>query len=211
MIELGKLEEITDLRSVWAHEALEFTPWLAKEENLSILADTLGIEIALEETESSIGDFSVDILAKEIGTDKSIIIENQLEDTNHDHLGKLITYASGKNASYIIWIVKRAREEHKSAIEWLNNHTDDSVAFFLVEVKLYKIGDSNPAPKFEIIEEPNNWAKEIKKASSNIGDVYGETQLHRLEYWTAFNNYAFENEIFKKEFKKRAQNHLRWF
>lgn len=210
MITLGKLEEITDLRSVWSHEALEFTPWLANEENLSILADTLGIEIALEETESSIGDFSVDILAKEVGTDKSIIIENQLEDTNHDHLGKLITYASGKNASYIIWIVKRAREEHKSAIEWLNNHTDDSVAFFLVEVKLYKIGNSDPAPKFEVIEEPNNWAKEVRKLNSNVGDIYGETQLHRLEYWTAFNNYAFENDLFRREFKKRKPSTNHW-
>lgn len=207
---LGRLEEIKDLRSIWAHEALDFTPWLAKEENLSVLADTLDIDIALEETESAVGDFSVDILAREVGTDKRIIIENQLEDTNHDHLGKLITYASGKSANYIIWVVKRAREEHRSAIEWLNNHTDDSVAFFLVEVKLFRIGDSAPAPKFEIIEQPNNWAKEIKKATSLKSDDYGETQLHRLEYWTAFNDYAYEKDYFRREFKKRKPSTDHW-
>lgn len=207
---LGRLEEIKDLRSIWAHEALDFTPWLAKEENLSVLADTLDLDIALEETESAVGDFSVDILAREVGTDKRIIIENQLEDTNHDHLGKLITYASGKTANYIIWVVKRAREEHRSAIEWLNNHTDDSVAFFLVEVKLFRIGDSAPAPKFEIIEQPNNWAKEIKKATSLKSDDYGETQLHRLEYWTAFNDYAYEKDHFRREFKKRKPSTDHW-
>ena len=162
-MELGKLKEIKDLRKVWAHEALDFTPWLAEEENLSELADAVGLEITLDETESSVGDFSVDIFAKETGTDRKIIIENQLEDTNHDHLGKLITYASGKNAEIIIWVVKRAREEHRSAVEWLNNHTDENIGFFLVEIKLYQIGGSQIAPKFNVIEKPNNWTKEIKK------------------------------------------------
>lgn len=150
-MELGKLKEIKDLRKVWAHEALDFTPWLAEEENLSELADAVGLEITLDETESSVGDFSVDIFAKETGTDRKIIIENQLEDTNHDHLGKLITYASGKDAEIIIWVVKRAREEHRSAVEWLNNHTDENIGFFLVEIKLYQIGESQIAPKFNVI------------------------------------------------------------
>lgn len=120
MINLGKLKEIKDLRKVWPHEALDFTPWLAEEDNLTLLADAVGLEITVDETESSVGDFNVDIYATETGTDRKIIIENQLEDTNHDHLGKLITYASGKSADIVIWVVKRAREEHRSAIEWLN-------------------------------------------------------------------------------------------
>ncbi len=140
MINLGKLKEIKDLRKVWPHEALDFTPWLAEEDNLALLADAVGLEITIDETESSVGDFNVDIYATETGTDRKIIIENQLEDTNHDHLGKLITYASGKSADIVIWVVKRAREEHRSAIEWLNNHTDENIAFFLVEIKLYQIG-----------------------------------------------------------------------
>ena len=131
-IKLGTLKEIKELRGVWPHEALDFTPWLADEENMTLLADAVGLEITIDETESSVGDFNVDIYASETGTGRKIIIENQLEDTNHDHLGKLITYASGKDAEIIIWVVKRAREEHRSAVEWLNNHTDDKIAFFLV-------------------------------------------------------------------------------
>ena len=134
MISLGQLKEIKDLREVWPHEALDFTPWLAKENNLTLLADAVGLEITVDETESKVGDFNVDIFATETGTERRIIIENQLEDTNHDHLGKLITYASGKGADIVIWIVKRAREEHRAAIEWLNNHTDENISFFLIEI-----------------------------------------------------------------------------
>lgn len=123
-MKLGKLEQITDLRSVWKHEAKDFTPWLAKEENLEILSEAVGIDIVVEEQESNVGDFSVDLFATEEGTGRRIIIENQLEETNHDHLGKIITYASGKEAEVIIWIVRKARDEHKQAIEWLNQHTD---------------------------------------------------------------------------------------
>ena len=185
MISLGQLKEIKDLREVWPHEALDFTPWLAEEKNLALLADAVGLEITVDETESKVGDFNVDIYATETGTERRIIIENQLEDTNHDHLGKLITYASGKGADIVIWIVKRAREEHRAAIEWLNNHTDENISFFLIEIKLYKIGNSDPAVKFEIIEKPNDWTKEVKKQSTNA-----PAQQFRLEYWTAFNEYA---------------------
>lgn len=113
--------------------------------------------------ESNVGDFSVDLYATEEGTGRKIIIENQLEETNHDHLGKIITYASGKDAEVIIWIVKKARDEHRKAIEWLNQHTDENAAFFLIEIELWKINDSEPAPKFSIIERPNDWAMAMKK------------------------------------------------
>ena len=205
MISLGQLKEIKDLREVWPHEALDFTPWLAEEKNLALLADAVGLEITVDETESKVGDFNVDIYATETGTERRIIIENQLEDTNHDHLGKLITYASGKGADIVIWIVKRAREEHRAAIEWLNNHTDDNISFFLIEIKLYKIGNSDPAVKFEIIEKPNDWTKEVKKQSTNA-----PAQQFRLEYWTAFNNYAFANKAFAKEFKQRKPSTNHW-
>ena len=148
MINLGTLKEITDLRSIWPHEALNFTPWVA--ENVELLADAVGLDITVDETESSVGDFNVDIYASETGTDRKIIIENQLEDTDHDHLGKLITYASGKDADVVIWVVKHAREEHKAAVEWLNNHTDDKIGFFLCEIKLFQIGDSDIAPLFTV-------------------------------------------------------------
>lgn len=203
MINLSTLTEIKDIRSVWPHEALDFTPWLA--ENIDLLADTVGLDITVDETESSVGDFNVDIFASETGTDRKIIIENQLEDTNHDHLGKLITYASGKSADVIIWVVKHAREEHKAAIEWLNARTDDKIAFFLCEIKLYKIGNSEPAVKFEVIERPNDWAKEIKKVEHN-----SPRHHKRMEYWTAFNDYAFQNSEFAKQFKQRKPSTDHW-
>ena len=205
MVNLSKLEEIKDLRTVWPHEALDFTPWLSQDDNITLLADSIGIDITVDETESSVGDFNVDIFASETGTDRKIIIENQLEDTNHDHLGKLITYASGKSADIVIWVVKHAREEHKAAIEWLNNHTDDSVGFFLCEIKLYRIGNSEPAVKFEVIEKPNDWTKEIKKSES-----INETQQLSYDYWVAFEDYAFKNPTFAKNFKKRKPSKNHW-
>ena len=205
MINLGKLKEIKDLRKVWPHEALDFTPWLAEEENLALLSDAIGLEITVDETESSVGDFNVDIYATETGTDRKIIIENQLEDTNHDHLGKLITYASGKSADIVIWVVKRAREEHRSAIEWLNNHTDEKIGFFLLEIKLYQIGNSDIAVKFEVIEKPNDWTKEIKRQTSS-----SPTLQDRLEYWIGFNEYAFSDTAFSKNFSKRKASTDHW-
>lgn len=166
MEQLEVLTEVQDLRKVWPHEALDFTPWLAKDENIAILANEIGMEIAVDGTESAVGDFSVDIIATDIATGQKVIIENQLEDTNHDHLGKLITYAAGKDAQTIIWVVKHAREEHRAAIEWLNNHTDDDIGFFLCEIHLYKVGSSNPAVKFSVIEKPNDWIKSVKRISS---------------------------------------------
>lgn len=204
-MKLGKLKEIKDLRKVWPHEALDFTPWLAEDDNLALLADAVGLEITLDETESSVGDFNVDIFAMETGTDRKIIIENQLEDTNHDHLGKLITYASGKSAEVVIWVVKRAREEHRAAVEWLNNHTDENISFFLVEIKLYQIGDSEIAVKFEVVEKPNNWTKEIKKTANN-----SPTLQARYDYWMAFNDYAFKNAAFSKAFNKRKASTDHW-
>lgn len=203
MTNLGTLKEITDLRSVWPHEALNFTPWVA--ENVDLLADAVGLDITVDETESSVGDFNVDIYASETGTDRKIIIENQLEDTDHDHLGKLITYASGKGADVVIWVVKHAREEHKAAVEWLNNHTDDKIGFFLCEIKLFQIGDSQIAPAFTVVERPNDWTKEIRKTASA-----NSTQQQRLEYWQAFNDYAFSDANFSRIFNKRKPTTDHW-
>ncbi len=178
MDKLGKMIKFTDLRSVWPHEANDFTKWLALEENLALLGDTIGIDLELEERESSVGSFSVDIFAKEVGSDRKVIIENQLEDTNHDHLGKLITYASGKDAEVIVWVVKRARDEHRQAIEWLNQHTDNNLGFFLLEIELWQIGDSEKAPRFNIVEKPNEWTKTMKSI-----DGLSNIALLKLDFW----------------------------
>ena len=195
MPELSKLEEIKDLRTQWPDEARDFTPWLSK--HISFLADAVGFDITIVETESHVGDFKADILAYETETNRKIIIENQLEATNHDHLGKLITYASGKSANIIIWVVKQAREEHRSAIEWLNNHTDEDVGFFLCEIKLFCIGTSARAPRFEVIEQPNNWTKGMNTITVN------ETGLQNYDYWTAFVDYASRNTAFTEKFNCR--------
>ncbi len=203
MINLSKLEEVKDLREIWHDEARDFTPWLAKEENITLLADAIGIDIEVEERESSVGSFNADIFAYETGTDRKIIIENQLEDTNHDHLGKLITYASGKSAEVIVWIVKNARDEHKSAIEWLNSRTDSNIGFFLCEIKLYKIGNSAPAVKFEVVEKPNDWNKEIKRSEG----VVSETEQERFDYWIEFKDYAFQNQKFASMFRPKKPSY----
>lgn len=185
--DLSKLKKV-NLRSVWAHEAHDFTKWLAEEENLNILSDEIGIDITLLQTEANVGNFNVDILAEEDVTKNKIIIENQLEITNHDHLGKLITYAAGYDAKAIIWIVKDVRDEHKQAIEWLNKVTDDQTGFFLIRIELWQIEDSTPAPKFEVIISPNEWAKTIKTTSTNKNLT--DTKVQQLEFWNKFVDYC---------------------
>jgi hypothetical protein len=187
MMKLGTLKKV-DLRSFWKHEALDFTTWLAKEENLKLLSDEIGIDIELEETEASVGRFNVDILAKEEGSDRMVVIENQLEATDHDHLGKLITYAAGFDAQIIIWIVKEVRDEHKQAIDWLNEHTDEKVNLFIIKMELWQIDDSPPAPKFHVVSQPNDWVKALKSGRSTAGRET-ELKLLQLEFWTRFNEY----------------------
>ena len=183
MAVLGKLKKI-DLREEWKHEALDFTQWLAKDENLALLSEEIGVDINLIETEANVGSFNVDILAED-SNGRKIVIENQLESTNHDHLGKIITYASGYNAEIIIWIVKDVRNEHKQAIDWLNEHTDEKINFFAIKLELWQIDGSPYAPKFQIISKPNEWAKIMKAPISSLT----ERKLKLLDFWTALNEY----------------------
>lgn len=184
---LSKLNKV-ELRDVWGHEAVDFTNWLALEENIDLLSEEIGVEIKPIKTEANVGTFKVDILAEEGSTGRKIIIENQLEDTNHDHLGKIITYASGYDAEIIIWVVRDIREEHQRAIEWLNEHTDEKIGFFLIKVELWQIEGSNPAAKFEVIANPNEWAKTIK--ASPTGGELTDTKLRQLDFWTQFKDYV---------------------
>ncbi len=188
VISLGKLKKVEDLRKIWNHEALDFTKWLSKKDNLLLLSEEIGIDISLIDTEAEVGSFNVDILAEEANTGRKIVIENQLEKTNHDHLGKIITYASGYDAEIIIWIVKEVRDEHRQAIEWLNKYTDEKINFFAIEMELWQIDDSQYAPKFQVISKPNDWAKTIK--NSSIDCNYTDTKLKQLEFWTSFNDFC---------------------
>ena len=204
-MKLAKLKQV-DLRKVWQHEALQFTKWLAKNENLSLLSDEIGIEISLIQTEASVGKFYVDILAEEENTGRKIVIENQLESTNHDHLGKLITYASGFDAEIIIWIVKDVRDEHKQAIDWLNDHSDENANLFAIKMEVWQIGDSPYAPKFQVISQPNDWAKAVKKGASESG--LSDVKLMQLDFWTDFRKYGQERNS-KLRFRKPFPQH--WY
>jgi len=184
---LSKLKKV-DLREAWKHEASDFTNWLAQDENLQMLSEEIGIDISLIQTEANVGKFSVDILAEEDNTGRKIVIENQLETTNHDHLGKIITYASGFDAEIIVWIVKESRDEHKQAVDWLNEHTDEKINIFLIRMELWQIGDSPFAAKFCIVSQPNDWAKAIKKSTSQ-SDL-SDRRLMQLDFWTQFVEYA---------------------
>lgn len=183
---LGRLERV-ELRDIWLSEASAFTPWLARKENLEILAETLGIDLEFEAQERPVGPFRADILCKDIGTDRWVLIENQLERTDHCHLGQLLTYASGLEAVTIVWIAANFTEEHRSTLDWLNRITDESFRFFGLEVELWRIGNSPAAPKFNIVSKPNDWSQSVARSARAIDDSeLSETRLLQRDYWEAF-------------------------
>ena len=204
-MELGILKEI-NIRKVWAHEQYDFSEWLSKEDNIQQLGNTLNLSLTDVETEKFVGSYRCDIICKDEITGKNVLIENQLEPSNHDHLGKIITYASGLDASVIIWIVESAKEEHSSAIEWLNKHTDDEVSFFLIEVHAYTIEGSKPAPFFKIIQQPNDFVKQVKNITKNT--ELNDSQNSRLEFWNRFNDVL---EKRGKPFNKRKATTDHWY
>lgn len=204
-MKLGKLTRI-DLREYWKHEALDFTRWLAEPENIELLADEIGIGIKITQTEASVGRFNVDILAEEENTGRKIIIENQLEMTDHAHLGQLITYASGLDAEFVVWIVRDVREEHRQAVDWLNEHTDEGINFFLVAIELWRIADSPPAPKFTTISRPNEWRRALRKGTQE-GDLT-DTKTKQLDFWQQFKEFAATNH---PNLKLRTPRPQHWF
>jgi hypothetical protein len=184
---LGRFERV-DLREYFSNEASDFTPWLSDPHNIDLLADEIGIGIQNIQTEASVGRFKVDILAEEENTSRKIIIGNQLEITDHAHLGQLITYASGLEAEFVIWIVREAKEEHRQAFDWLNEHTDEHINFFLVVVELWRIGNSPAAPRFSIISRPNEWRRSVR-TSTQAGNLT-DTGTKQLEFWQQFKEVA---------------------
>jgi hypothetical protein len=205
MSNLGRLNKI-ELRNQWKDEARDFTPWLATEENLQELSNAIGIDLELDDTEVYVGSFKADIVARDINSDRKVIIENQLEKTNHDHLGKTITYASGLDASVIIWIASKIRDEHQQAVDWLNENTTEDFGFFAVEMELWKIGDSLPAPKFNVVSRPNDWAKSVKQYTKDHS--HSTTKTQQLEFWTSL--YEYFDEV-GSPLSLRSPNPRHWY
>ena len=171
MPDFGELRSV-ELRDVWPHEAGNFTPWLA--DNIGALGEAVEIELELTEVEADAGDFSLDLLAKDLGTGRNVIIENQLTATDHDHLGKLLTYASAFDASAVIWVAQTIRDEHRQALEWLNQRTTEDTHFFGVVIEVIRIDDSKPAFKFRPVVFPNEWQKGGRTATAKTPSPGGE-------------------------------------
>lgn len=178
---LGEIKKV-QLRKIWKNEAYDFTPWLA--DNLEQIGEAIGLELEFEDKEVSVGPYSADILAKDAGTDKFVVIENQLEKTNHDHLGKCITYASVLDASAVIWIASKFTDEHKKALDWLNDHTSDEIGFYGIKVELWQIDNSQPAVRFNVVSEPNAVVRQATKRKEQ-GELT-DTRKTQLEFWTTF-------------------------
>ena len=178
MVNLGAIERV-DLREVWPDEAQDFTPWLA--ENLGKLGEALGLDLEFQGREVSVGPFFLDILAHDVGNDRRVVIENQLDKTDHDHLGKLLTYAAGYDAGVVVWLTGDFRDEHRAALDWLNQRTGEDTEFFGVVVEAWQIDDSRRAPHFRIAAAPNAWSKSSMK--SNVANGPGS---ERGEQYRAF-------------------------
>ena len=182
-MQFADLNEI-DLRSAWPNEAQDFTPWLSQ--NLDRLSRAIGIPMELEGTEVPVQEFSADVLARDPTDNSLILIENQLEQTDHSHLGQILTYLAGLQAQTIIWIARDFREPHLSAVRWLNTHTSDHFAFFAVQVKVVRIGNdqSSPvSPIFEVLEKPNEWDRKITDTKN---EALNELRKFRHDFWHSY-------------------------
>ena len=202
---LAKIERMSDLRATWPNEAQHFTPWLA--ENLAELGEALSMELELQQIEAPVGGYNLDILAADLGSRRPVIIENQLETTDHGHLGQLLTYAAGFDAEAVVWVTREFREEHRQALDWLNQRTGDDTQFFGVTVELWRIGDSLPAPHFNVVATPNGWRKEAVRRTNNgeTPDVSERSERYR-SFFQALIDTLREKHKFTNARKGQPQN-----
>lgn len=205
--QLSRLEKV-DLREAWNSESRNFTPWLAQENNLLLLSETLQMNLKLEGIELPVGGYFADILCKDLFSDKLVLIENQLEVTDHSHLGQILTYAAGLGASVIVWICKAFNEEHRAALDWLNDNTGDNLHFFGIEIELWKIGNSLPAPSFNTIVQPDGWYNWIAQvAKKNKSTFLSDCQEFYLTYWIALTQFLMNVKEFRSQ-KPHPENYL---
>lgn len=179
-VELGRIEPMK-VREVWPHEAHDFTQWMLL--NADVLAELLGMDLELTAAEHPVGNFSLDLIGRDLTTGDTVIVENQLEPTDHSHLGQLLTYAGGTDPTNIVWCAPKFRDEHRAALDWLNARTDDDTRFFGVEVNVVRIGNSLPAPMFRLVAEPNDWVKQVHAEAASGG--LGPKQKAYQDFWAA--------------------------
>ena len=176
--DLGRLKPVVDLRLAWPKEESDFTPWLADQKNLTLLGDTLGMPLEFVGREEAVGPYSADILCRDSNDGTKVVVENQLEPTDHDHLGKLLTYAAHLGARVVVWIAKSFTDQHRAALDWLNEVSEPETRFFGLEIELWQIGDSAPAPKFNVVAKPNDWTKERIETTPPTG-----VRRIQLDFW----------------------------
>lgn len=201
MSSLGRLAHV-EPREVWPHEAHSFTPWLLA--NVDVLSDLLGMDLVLEVAEHPVGDFYLDLKGYDEATGDVVIVENQLERSDHSHLGQIITYAAGTSPATVVWVATGFRPEHRAAIDWLNERTDQSTRFFAVAIRVVRIGDSEPAPNFELVAQPNDWEKQVKSATTTPSETdLGQTYQ---QFWDLVLNRIHTEHPDWTHAKARAQN-----
>lgn len=203
--ELSRLKRV-ELRDCWEREDTDFTPWLAQEENIALLGETIGIELEVQQEEAPVGPFRADILCRDTANDELVIVENQLERTDHVHLGQTLTYAAGLDAVTVIWIAAQYTEEHRATLDWLNRITDDGFRFFGIEIELWRIDDSPVAPKFNLIAKPNDWSKTLKETAGRRGPLT-EGQRAQVAFWSEFGAFLADEGA---KFKPPKPYHSNW-
>lgn len=196
-------------RDAWGNEATDFTPWLAREDNFAVLAEALHfMDAEVEGTEHAVGSFSADIIARD--RDGYILVENQLEQTDHTHLGQIMTYLAGlEGAVKVVWVSTKVREEHRAAVDWLNAHTPDNFSFFAVELELFQIGASPAAPHFHVVAKPNEWSRHVSQRARQLTEsATNDRQQRYMEFWAAFGDYLSEHET---SFSRRTPSKDYWW
>ncbi len=201
--EFGELAQ-QNSRDFWPHEAADFTPWLARPENMARLSQVVGLELEVESVEQPVGPFNADIVCTSLGEHRRVVIENQLERSDHDHLGKMLTYAAGlDDVSTVIWVAPKFTDEHRAALDWLNSVTTDEVRFFGIGLEVWQIGESLPAPRFNLVSQPNDWSKTLRsKSHAGLSDG----KLSQLDFWAGFGDYATAAGSTRSIGKPQAQN-----
>ena len=205
MNQLGELKQV-DLREIWPSEPDDFTPWLGDEQNIKILGDTIGIELEVERLEKGVGPYRADVFCKDTASGENVLIENQIEKTDHSHLGQILTYAAGLSAVTIVWIARNFTDEHRAALDWLNEMTTEGIDFFGLEIELWRIGNSPPAPKFNVVSRPNEWTKAGGKAKGR-SNLTQAKQL-QLNYWTEFQAFLEKSKTKLTCRKPKAQHYI---